>query len=129
MVSYQAPGVYVEEIPSGSRPIELAGTAVAAFVGFTEKGPVGTPVRVTNWTQYQDTFGGFIRNGYTPLSVYGYFLNGGGNAYVVRVGGDAVSQPATLALPAMKNRSTPVTGLMIAVEATLLRMIRAATSV
>lgn len=99
MVSYQAPGVYIEEIPSGSRPIELAGTAVAAFVGFTEKGPVGTPVRVTNWTQYQDTFGGFIRNGYTPLSVYGYFLNGGGNAYVVRVGGDAVSQPATLALP------------------------------
>jgi phage tail sheath protein FI len=99
MVSYQAPGVYIEEIPSGSRPIELAGTAVAAFVGFTEKGPVGTPVRVTNWTQYQDTFGGFIRNGYTPLSVYGFFLNGGGNCYVVRVGGDAVSQPATLALP------------------------------
>ena len=48
MATYQAPGVYVEEVPSGSRPIEAIGTAVAAFVGFTEKGPVGTPVRVTN---------------------------------------------------------------------------------
>jgi phage tail sheath protein FI len=97
--TYQAPGVYVEEIPSGSRPIEGVGTSVAAFVGFTEKGPVNSPIRVTNWTQYQATFGGFIRNGYTPLSVYGFFANGGGNAWVIRVGGDVVSQPAALALP------------------------------
>ena len=39
MVTYQAPGVYVQEVPSGSRPIEGIGTSVAAFVGFTEKGP------------------------------------------------------------------------------------------
>lgn len=97
--TYQAPGVYVEEVPSGSRPIEGVGTSVAAFVGFTEKGPHDSPVRVTNWTQYQNTFGGFIRNGYTPLAVYGFFANGGGNCWVVRVGGDVVSQPATLALP------------------------------
>ena len=63
MVSYQAPGVYMEEVPSGSRSIEGVGTSVAAFVGFTEQGPIGQAVRVTNWTQYQDTFGGFIRNG------------------------------------------------------------------
>ena len=97
--TYQAPGVYVEEIPSGSRPIEGVGTSVAAFVGFTEKGPVDTPVRVTNWTQYQAAFGGFIRNGYTPLSVYGFFANGGGNAWVIRVGGDVVSNPAMISLP------------------------------
>ena len=34
--SYGAPGVYIEEQPSGSMPIEGVGTAVAAFVGFTE---------------------------------------------------------------------------------------------
>jgi hypothetical protein len=54
---------------------------------------------VTNWTQYSNAFGGFIRNGYMPLSVYGFFANGGGNAWVVRVGGDVVTQPAAVALP------------------------------
>lgn len=36
---YQSPGVYVEEVSSGSRPLEGVGTAIAAFVGFAEKGP------------------------------------------------------------------------------------------
>ncbi|HLG11889.1 MAG TPA: phage tail sheath subtilisin-like domain-containing protein [Dehalococcoidia bacterium] len=98
--TYQAPGVYVEEVPGGSRPIEGVGTSVAAFVGFTEKGPLNQPVRVTNWTQYVNTFGGFTKTGYTPLSIYGFFANGGGNAWVVRVGGDVISQPAMAALPA-----------------------------
>ena len=110
MVTYQAPGVYIEEVPSGSRPIEGVGTSVAAFAGFTEKGPIGRAIRVTNWTQYQDTFGGFIRNGYTPLAVYGFFQNGGGNRYVVRIGGDAVSSPAQLALP---GRAGPQTSLRL----------------
>ena len=33
MPQYLSPGVYVEEVDSGSRPIEGVGTAVAAFVG------------------------------------------------------------------------------------------------
>lgn len=99
MVTYQAPGVYVEEVPSGSRPIEAVGTAVAAFVGFAEKGPIGQAIRVTNWTQYQATFGGLMANAYMPLSVYGFFMNGGGNCYVIRVGGDAEPRAAQLALP------------------------------
>src|SRR5689334_17099474 len=97
--TYQAPGVYVEEVPGGSRPIEGVGTSVAAFVGFAEKGPLDRPVRVTNWTQYTNAFGGFIKNGYMPLSVYGFFANGGGNAWIVRIGGDVVTQTAKLALP------------------------------
>src|SRR5690242_17181 len=97
--TYQAPGVYVEEIPAGSRPIEGVGTSVAAFVGFAEKGPLNKPVRITNWTQYVNTFGGFIKTAYMPLSVYGFFANGGGNSWVVRVGGDVISQPAVVALP------------------------------
>ena len=31
--SYRSPGVYVEEVTSGSKPIEGVGTAIAAFVG------------------------------------------------------------------------------------------------
>ena len=50
MPTYLSPGVYVEEVDSGSRPIEGVGTAVAAFVGLAEDGPFNTPTLVTNWT-------------------------------------------------------------------------------
>jgi phage tail sheath protein FI len=78
--------VYVEEVSSGSRPIEGVGTALCAFVGFTERGRANEPTLVTNWTQYTKAFGGFVDGAYLPHAVYGYFLNGGGAAYVVRVG-------------------------------------------
>jgi phage tail sheath protein FI len=87
MPTYLSPGVYMEEQSSGSKPIEGVGTAVAAFVGFAEQGPCDEPVLVTNWTQFTQTFGGFIDGGYLAHSVYAYFLNGGGSAYVVRIGG------------------------------------------
>jgi hypothetical protein len=85
MANYLAPGVYVEEVSGGARPIEGVGTAVAGFVGFTEKGPVSEPTLVTNWTQYTTIFGGFVDNAYLPNAMYGYFLNGGGSAYVMRL--------------------------------------------
>src|SRR5215469_9976440 len=87
MPSYLSPGVYVEEVSSGAKPIEGVGTALSAFVGFTQRGPLNEPILVTNWTQYTKTFGDFTENAYLPNAVYGYFLNGGGSAYVVRVGG------------------------------------------
>src|SRR5262245_19100410 len=86
MPSYLSPGVYVEESPSGPRPIEAVGTSVAAFVGFAEKGPFHTPTLVTNWTQFTQTFGDCVDGCYLALSVFGFFANGGGLAYVVRVG-------------------------------------------
>jgi phage tail sheath protein FI len=101
--SYLSPGVYMEEVSSGSKPIEAAGTAVAAFVGFAEKGPSNEPVLVTNWTQFTQTFGGFIPGSYLAPAVYGYFANGGGTSYVVRVGGNSSpdAAPSVLAqLPA-----------------------------
>ena len=88
MPQYLSPGVYVEEVEAGSRPIEGVGTAVAAFVGLAESGPFNHPTLVTNWSQYTTTFGEFIEGSYLAQSVYGYFLNGGGAAYVVRIGED-----------------------------------------
>ncbi len=88
MPTYLSPGVYVEEVEAGSRPIEGVGTAVAAFVGLAEKGPVNEPTLVSNWTQFAETFGDFVPGSYLAHSVYGYFLNGGGNCYVVRIGAD-----------------------------------------
>jgi phage tail sheath protein FI len=87
MPTYLSPGVYVEEVEAGSRPIEGVGTAVAAFVGFAERGPFNTPTLVSNWSQFTQTFGEFVEGFYLAQSVYGYFLNGGTTCYIVRVGG------------------------------------------
>ena len=87
MPSYLSPGVYVEEVASGSRPIEGVGTSVAAFVGLAPVGPLNEPTLVTNWTQYVASFGEFTDGYFLAHSVYGFFNNGGSAAYVVRVGG------------------------------------------
>ena len=89
MPTYLSPGVYVEEIEAGVRPIEGAGTAVAAFVGLASEGPFHTPTLVTNWSQFTTTFGEPLDGSYLAHAVYGYFLNGGGRAYIVRIGGGA----------------------------------------
>jgi phage tail sheath protein FI len=92
MPQYLSPGVYVEEVDRGSKPIEGVGTAVAAFVGFTEKGPREANL-VTSWEQYRTIYGDFIEGAFLPTSIYGYFLNGGTRAYVVRVS-PAITVPA-----------------------------------
>ena len=42
-MTYLSPGVYVEEVESGSRPIEGVGTSIAAFVGLAPGGPLESP--------------------------------------------------------------------------------------
>ncbi|MFB8032764.1 phage tail sheath family protein [Streptomyces sp. NPDC056004] len=93
MPSYLSPGVYVEEIESGSRPIEGVGTSVAAFVGFARKGPFDEPTLITNWSQFAGTFGDFVDGTYLASAVYGFFANGGGVCYVVRID-DGTELPA-----------------------------------
>ena len=107
MPSYLSPGVYVEEIDSGSKPIEGVATAVAAFVGFARKGEFNKPTLVTNWTQFTENFGGFIEGSYLAHSVFGYFANGGTIAYVVRIGAEANRSNAQIALPAATGGTEP----------------------
>ncbi|MEU4078886.1 phage tail protein [Streptomyces venezuelae] len=107
MPTYLTPGVYVEEVQSGARPIEGVGTAVAAFVGFAQTGPFHEPTLVTSWDQYTQNFGGFTEGTYLPHAVYGYFANGGGAAYIVRIGGTAQSGAAS-AGPAGTGAARPV---------------------
>ena len=89
MPTYLSPGVYVEEVETGGRPIEGVGTAVAAFVGLASDGPCHEPTLVTNWSQFTATFGEPVEGSYLAHAVYGYFLNGGGRAYIVRIGAAA----------------------------------------
>jgi uncharacterized protein len=86
MPTYLSPGVYVEEVSSASKPIEGVGTAVAAFVGMAAKGPVNQPTLITNWTQYVQNFGDITAGAYLGHAVYGFFQNGGGTCYVIRIG-------------------------------------------
>ncbi|MCX4533845.1 phage tail sheath subtilisin-like domain-containing protein [Streptomyces sp. NBC_01669] len=97
MPSYLSPGVYVEEVDSGSRPIEGVGTSVAAFVGFAQKGPLDEPTLITNWSQFVSRFGDFVEGTYLASSVYGFFANGGGICYVVRIGdGTEAAEPESI---------------------------------
>jgi uncharacterized protein len=89
MPTYLSPGVYVEEVARGARPIEGVGTSVAAFIGLAPKGPLNEPTLVTNWSQYVAAFGDFTEDYYLAHSVYGFFNNGGNTCYVVRVGGSS----------------------------------------
>lgn len=82
--SYLSPGVYVEEVSGGVKPIAGVGTSTGAFVGIAEKGIVGKAVLVANWGQFVKEFGGFIPNGYLAYAVYGFFAEGGTSCYVVR---------------------------------------------
>lgn len=117
MPQYLSPGVYVEEVPSGSQPIEGVGTAVAAFVGLSEKGPFNEPTLVTNWTQFSTTFGDFVEGTYLAHAVYGFFLNGGGIAYVVRIGQQGGAQPKARAeLPAAGQNGLPSVRVNAAAE-------------
>jgi phage tail sheath protein FI len=97
MPEYLAPGVYVEEISTGPRPIEGVSTSTAGFVGETERGPT-RPTLVTSWADYQRTFGGYIDqppldavNWTLPYAVRGFFDNGGQRLYVARVIGAAAA--------------------------------------
>jgi uncharacterized protein len=106
MPTYLSPGVYVEEVESGSRPIEGVGTAVAAFVGFASSGPFNTPTLVSNWSQFTSVYGDFVEDSYLAHAVYGYFSNGGGNCYVVRVGGEESNNGGGRERPAALPQAT-----------------------
>ena len=86
MPEYLSPGVYVEEVPSGARPIQGVSTSTAGFVGQAEREPT-RPRLVTSWGDYQAWFGDLIDPGvsYLPFSVRGFFENGGQRLYVARI--------------------------------------------
>ncbi|MCT9870847.1 phage tail sheath family protein [Paenarthrobacter aurescens] len=101
MANYQAPGVYVQEVPSGARAIGQVNTSIAGFVGLApNRDALVDELRVLdNWTQFVDQYVGNATAG-TPLSnaVYGFFSNGGSRCYLVNIGEDG-SLTGTAAKP------------------------------
>lgn len=106
MPEYLSPGVYVEEVDAGPKPIEGVSTSTTGAVGITLRGPTsGKPLLVTSFADFTRQFGGFVpepddpslvnkwaldrdeggRWWYFPLAVKGFFDNGGQRIYVKRV--------------------------------------------
>ena len=123
--TYLSPGVYIEEVNKGIKPIEAVGVSTAAFIGISERATVvdvnGNIVEsrlnkatlVTNWRQYTQIFGEFVPGIYMPDAVYAYFTNGGGPCYITSVratsDGGAGSEAASAAVPAAKGTAFKVT--------------------
>jgi hypothetical protein len=120
-LDYFAPGVYVEEVDRGSRPIEGVSMSVAGFIGFTEDvrgdAELFKPMMITNWNQYLEYFAkegsdGFTDfNAYLPFAVYGWFLNGGGRCWVTSIGsqlpGTAPPPPEEIGLKLKSSGNRP----------------------
>jgi phage tail sheath protein FI len=84
MPEYLAPGVYVEEIEIGAKPIEGVSTSTVGFLGLTERGPTD-PRLVTGFEQFQRLYGGYIENSYHAYAVDGFFRNGGQRCFIGRI--------------------------------------------
>jgi phage tail sheath protein FI len=92
MPEYLHPGVYIEEIERGPKPIEGVPTSTAAFLGETERGPI-TPQLVTSYPEYHRGVGGdFDPNQILPYAANGFFENGGKRLYICRIVDDAATQ-------------------------------------
>lgn len=92
MPEYLRPGVYVEEVPSGARPISAVDTSTAAFFGVApgKDAPVRQPTVVTSFSEFASLFADDAKAA-TPLvsAAKGFFENGGRRLYVVHLGDGA----------------------------------------
>jgi len=89
MPLYASPGIYVEEVSGGARPIGAVGTSTAGFVGTAPDSHArpNEAVAVNSWSEFLRAFASGDNLPSTPLAraVYGFFDNGGGRCYVVNV--------------------------------------------
>jgi hypothetical protein len=143
MPQYAAPGVYVEEVSSGAKPIAGVGTSTAGFIGVVDNAALmplkpgrnarstpkdnptdfytlaaaGAPVLITSWEGFKTSFGDF-QDGNRVLAnaVYGFFNNGGTRCWVARVA------PATAAAAEARNeKATAARPLTVSIAADALR--------
>jgi len=79
------PGVYIEEISSGVRTITGVATSITAFVGRAMRGPVDRPSTINSYADFERIYGGLWLESSMRYAVRDYFLNGGGQAVIVRL--------------------------------------------
>lgn len=121
MPEYLAPGVYMEEVEIGAKPVEGVGTSTAGFIGYAERGPLDKPVLVTGFGEFRTVFGGFLpdREGgvgsgvdisrirWLAYAVSAFFENGGKRVYVTRVASRGAADSAVSASGFIPGESGP----------------------
>ena len=84
MPEYLSPGVYVEEIEIGGKPIEGVSTSTAGFLGPTERGPENC-LLITGFEQFKRVYGSYLPDSFLAYAVEGFFGNGGQRCFVGRI--------------------------------------------
>ena len=111
----RAPGAYSAPIEQQRFiPLTLWPAGIPGFVGVAERGPTNAPVRITSEKRFRQVFGELAGEGYLGTSVRGFFENGGGVCYVLRVahkvrrGREEVARPASVKLLNSQEQPTLV---------------------
>lgn len=106
------PGVYQEGSERRYTPLVLSRGGIPAFLGVARKGPLHVPVRIVSFEHFREVFGELDLDTYLAPAVEGFFLNGGREAYVLRVahvtptGGGQLAASASLAVRNAKGERT-----------------------
>lgn len=100
-VSY--PGVYIQEVSSGVNTIVGVATSIAAFVDFFPTGPMNTAVQIFSFADFERQFGGLDTRSEASYAIQQFFLNGGSQAYVIRVSSTTAGNAATSAAIALAS--------------------------
>jgi phage tail sheath protein FI len=88
------PGVYIEEIPSGVHTITGVATSIGAFIDRFSQGPQDRGVQILSFSDFERSFGGLNTTSEASYAIQQFFLNGGSEAYVIRVGGAGINAAA-----------------------------------
>lgn len=83
--SVSSPRTYVEETPSGVRPIAGVATSVTAFLGGAADGPTDEAVPVAGFADFARTFGELDVRHPMGHAVRDFFANGGTRAVIARL--------------------------------------------
>lgn len=100
MASYNAPGVYVQDLVSGSQSISQASSSVGIMIGVTRSGVINVAQKIGSWTEFIAKYANgldtpFMENSYLPYAVHGFFTNGGKELYIGSIKKDAKKASVT----------------------------------
>src|SRR5574344_523283 len=90
MATYNSPGVYIQDVKSGSQSITQASSSIGCLLGATRSGLLGEAQLVSSFTEFINLYANgldtaFMANSALAYAVHGFFTNGGQQLYIGRV--------------------------------------------
>jgi phage tail sheath protein FI len=110
--SLSYPGVYIQEVSSGVRTIAGVATSITAFVGNFSQGPTDRAVRVLNFSEFEQVYGGLNSRSEASYAIYQFFQNGGAEAWISRAVSSG-TKPAETASVQLSDAVTGTTAVLI----------------